>query len=200
MDPYEVLGVDRSASFEQIRKVFLSLAKQLHPDNAINEEDRKERERRFKEISYAYSIIKEGKIGSVDRKNDEEKDYLGYIKKKANYFIKKGDYNAAIDLLRMVEDEMDFECNMLLGIALLNKNRLHQALKYFKRSLDLNPWDALPYAYIGMVYEKSRLKGSAVKYYKEALKIDPSNKMASEALEKLEIKNPFAGLGKFFKK
>ncbi|WP_035587803.1 DnaJ domain-containing protein [Hippea jasoniae] len=200
MDPYEVLGVDRSASFEQIRKVFLSLAKQLHPDTAIDEADRIAKEKRFKEISYAYSLIKEGKVADINDKVKDEKDNLEYIKKKANYFIKKGDYNAAIDLLRPKEDEMDFECNMLLGIALLNKNRLHQALKYFKRSLDLNPWDALPYVYIGMVYEKSRLKESAVKYYKEALKIDPSNKMASEALEKLERKNPFAGLGKFFKK
>ena len=53
-DPYEVLGVDRSASLEDIRKAYRRLAKKLHPDlNPGN----KEAEARFKEVSGAYDIL-----------------------------------------------------------------------------------------------------------------------------------------------
>jgi DnaJ-class molecular chaperone len=53
-DPYEVLGVDRSASLEDIRKSYRRLAKKLHPD--LNPGD-KEAEARFKEVAGAYDIL-----------------------------------------------------------------------------------------------------------------------------------------------
>jgi DnaJ-class molecular chaperone len=53
-DPYEVLGVARTATADEIRKAYRKLAKKLHPD--INPGD-KEGEARFKEISAAYEIL-----------------------------------------------------------------------------------------------------------------------------------------------
>ena len=53
-DPYEVLGVDRSASLEDIRQTYRRLAKKLHPD--LNPGDR-EAEARFKEVAGAYDIL-----------------------------------------------------------------------------------------------------------------------------------------------
>lgn len=53
-DPYEVLGVSRTAGEEDIRKAFRKLAKQYHPD--LNPGD-KEAEARFKEISAAEEFL-----------------------------------------------------------------------------------------------------------------------------------------------
>ena len=53
-DPYEVLGVERTATPDEIRKAYRKLAKKLHPD--INPGD-KAGEARFKEISAAYDIL-----------------------------------------------------------------------------------------------------------------------------------------------
>ena len=51
MDPYQVLGVDQSASDQDIKQAFRKLAVQYHPDRGGNED-------KFKEINEAYDKIK----------------------------------------------------------------------------------------------------------------------------------------------
>ena len=53
-DPYEVLGVDRTASEEQIKKAFRGLARELHPDVNAHDPDAEEK---FKEAAEAYEIL-----------------------------------------------------------------------------------------------------------------------------------------------
>ncbi|HOV79697.1 MAG TPA: molecular chaperone DnaJ [Bacillota bacterium] len=53
-DYYEVLGVPRNASTEEIKKAYRKLARQYHPD--ANPDD-KDAEAKFKEISEAYVIL-----------------------------------------------------------------------------------------------------------------------------------------------
>lgn len=53
-DPYEVLGVARTASQDEIKKAYRALAKKLHPD--VNPSD-KAVEQQFKEVSAAYDLL-----------------------------------------------------------------------------------------------------------------------------------------------
>ena len=53
-DPYQELGVSRTASADEVRRAFRKLAKELHPDR--NPGDKKAEER-FKRISAAFDII-----------------------------------------------------------------------------------------------------------------------------------------------
>ncbi|MDF1747399.1 MAG: DnaJ C-terminal domain-containing protein [Alphaproteobacteria bacterium] len=53
-DPYEVLGVKRNASAEEIKQAYRKLAKEFHPD--LNPNDPIV-EQRFKEVSNAHSIL-----------------------------------------------------------------------------------------------------------------------------------------------
>jgi len=53
-DPYQELGVARSASADEIRQAFRKLAKQLHPDK--NPGDKKSEER-FKRVSAAFDLL-----------------------------------------------------------------------------------------------------------------------------------------------
>src|SRR5262249_56962193 len=57
-DPYEILGVGREATQEEIRKAYRRLAKENHPD--LHPGD-KGAEARFKEIAAAYDILGEEK-------------------------------------------------------------------------------------------------------------------------------------------
>lgn len=53
-DPYEVLGVSKTASEAEIKKAFRTLAKKHHPDT---HSDDKTAQKRFQEISGAYEIV-----------------------------------------------------------------------------------------------------------------------------------------------
>ena len=64
-DLYEVLGISRSASQDEIKKAYRKLAIQYHPDK---NPDNKEAEEKFKDIAEAYAILSDpGKKVRYDR-------------------------------------------------------------------------------------------------------------------------------------
>ncbi|OGG42944.1 hypothetical protein A3G50_00185 [Candidatus Jorgensenbacteria bacterium RIFCSPLOWO2_12_FULL_42_11] len=57
-DYYKILGVDRGASAEEIKKIFYKLAHQCHPHKAGKDEKKfKELNEKFKEINEAYQVL-----------------------------------------------------------------------------------------------------------------------------------------------
>ena len=53
-DYYEMLGVPRTASDEEIKRAFRKLARKYHPDVAT---DKKAAEEKFKQINEAYEVL-----------------------------------------------------------------------------------------------------------------------------------------------
>lgn len=54
MNPYEILGISRNASSEEIKKAYRSKAMLFHPDRNLGD---KEAEKKFKEVQAAYEAI-----------------------------------------------------------------------------------------------------------------------------------------------
>lgn len=63
-DPYQVLGVSRGATEEEIKKAYKALSRRYHPDANINNPNKDQAEEKFKEIQQAYQqVMKERTSG-----------------------------------------------------------------------------------------------------------------------------------------
>ena len=62
-DPYQVLGVSRDASEEEIKKAYRSLSRKYHPDANINNPRKDEAEAKFKEVQQAYQQVMKERSG-----------------------------------------------------------------------------------------------------------------------------------------
>ena len=56
-DYYETLGVERTASDDEIKKAFRKLARQHHPDLQTGDQQKKVSEEKFKEVNEAYEVL-----------------------------------------------------------------------------------------------------------------------------------------------
>merc|ERR1712224_753339 len=73
-DYYEVLGVEKTATADEIKKSYRKLAIRWHPDK--NPNNKEEAEEKFKEISAAYSILSdENKRSQYDKYGFEAEEW-----------------------------------------------------------------------------------------------------------------------------
>lgn len=99
-NPYEVLGVGRNASQDEIKKAFKTLAKKYHPD--LNQGD-KTAEEKFKEINEAYRILankgnsETGQEGFADF-DDSIFNFGGFSDIFRNFGFESGGEDARYDL------------------------------------------------------------------------------------------------------
>ena len=56
-DPYQILGVSRDASDDEIKKAYRTLSRKYHPDANINNPNKDQAEAKFKEVQQAYQQI-----------------------------------------------------------------------------------------------------------------------------------------------
>ncbi|EFX89495.1 hypothetical protein DAPPUDRAFT_95209 [Daphnia pulex] len=81
-DYYKILGVDRNANDDEIKKAYKKRALVHHPDrhSSATEEEKKEQEKKFKELGEAYGILSDPKKKSrYDNGHDiDDNDGGGY--------------------------------------------------------------------------------------------------------------------------
>ena len=66
MDYYKILGINKGASEDEIKKAFRKLAHQYHPDKKSGDE------KKFKEIAEAYAVLS-------DKNKREQYDKYGRV-------------------------------------------------------------------------------------------------------------------------
>lgn len=111
-DPYEVLGVQRGASDEEIKKAYRTLSRKYHPDANVNNPNAKLAEEKFKMIQQAYDqIMKEKEQGYSEYDfygnagnygNQQQSEAIEY-QAAANY-IRNGYFNEALHVISEIKE------------------------------------------------------------------------------------------------
>ncbi len=78
---YEILGVDKSATADQLKSAYRKLAKKYHPDLYTSKSDaeKREAEEKFKEVNHAYEVLSDDqKRAAYDTYGDENGPQGGF--------------------------------------------------------------------------------------------------------------------------
>ena len=65
-NPYDILGVPKNASEDEIKKAYRNLSRKYHPDANVNNPNKAQAEERFKEVQQAYQAIMDEKQSQLD--------------------------------------------------------------------------------------------------------------------------------------
>lgn len=182
-DYYELLGVSRDATSEEIKKAYHRLARQYHPD--VNQ-DNTEAAERFKEINQIYEVLfdpikrslyddllERPGIGiniETQSLTAEECYQRGYLKSK------KGDYRGAIadyDEALKINPKMA-EVYSSRGFASYQLGDELRSNNDYTRALELDPNLAEVYYYRGLSRIKSGYIQAAIEDYTQALEKNPN--------------------------
>ena len=150
-DPYEVLGVSRSASTDEIKKAYRALAKKYHPDNYINSPLADAATKKMQELNEAYDAIMSGNASANSSYNtaynttyNTEYTQNSYTQpndyRTIRSFISLGRLDEAEQMLEDLPGETrDAEWYYLKGQINYNRGWIDQAYTYFTTAHNMDP-------------------------------------------------------------
>ena len=151
IDPYSILGVDRNASDDEIKKAYRKLSRKYHPDANINNPNKEQAEEKFKEVQQAYEqIMREKEQGSgygsygggfggfsgfSGQTENSYQDEEAIRRQAAANYIQSGHYREAMNVLQSLEQRngqwyyLSSMANMGLGNNVNALNDIREAVR-----------------------------------------------------------------------
>lgn len=140
-DPYEVLGLQRGATKDEVKSAYRKLAKKYHPDMNENNPLQDLAEEKFKEVQWAYDEIMNGNTSSSYQSNggstgsyDNGSSSLNNIRQQ----IQTGRFQEAIRALNSVSVR-NAEWNYLMGMCLVNMGSIGQGMQFVQNAVRMEP-------------------------------------------------------------
>lgn len=144
-DPYEVLGVPRSASQEQVKAAYRKLAKQYHPDQYANSPLAENANKKMQEINEAYDAIVSGNTANSSYSGGSYSyDYSNGIYNQVKDLMETNRLDEAERLLEnMSENLRDAQWYYLKGQINYKRGWSDQAFTYFSVAYKMEPQNPL---------------------------------------------------------
>lgn len=154
-DPYQVLGIDRNASDEEIKRAYKELARKYHPDKYNNNPLAELAEEKMREINEAYDTLMKGERKTTGGNSAYGNNGYGgnsyggaygggYDNSDASIFmqvrayINNGNIAYADSLLSKVNNH-NAEWYFLKGIVFMRQGRVTEGAEYINRAAQMNP-------------------------------------------------------------
>lgn len=209
MDYYQLLKLEKDASFAQIKEAYFSLAKKYHPDRVVHAPDPDIKDKAnfvFAEMNKAYDVLsdndkkreydtrgyKESSMEDTVQENLAEKARMLYRKGKTLYTQKKY-WEAASVLDEAVGlDNRKASYFLLLGMAQMNlPPQKRMAEKNLYKATELDHYSVDAFSALGMLYLSENQVNRSEGFFRKALSINPDHALSRKKLDEIgAIKNP----------
>lgn len=176
-DFYKILGVAKTASVGEIKKAYLQLARDNHPDRCKDPAGRQEAELRFQRITEAFNLLRDEKSRqeydrslAKETKTPEEEARLYF--KNAELHEQSQEYERALKLyyeaMRLQPNNVDY---ILAAGRLMAKDtsKQRQAADLFNEAMQKDPASPEPHLELGALYARTGMLVRAKRVYEKAL-------------------------------
>ena len=138
-DPYEVLGISKGASQEEIKQAYRKLAKQYHPDHYANNPLADLAEEKFKEINEAYEALTGVGSGAGGSSSYRGSSYTGTGNfMQIRNMIQMGHLSEAEALLDGMSDR-NAEWFFLKGSLFMKRGWYQQGMNFIRQAVNMDP-------------------------------------------------------------
>ena len=192
---YDVLGVSRSASEQEIREQFRKLVRENHPDR-YKGTDKAAAERKFQALTEAVNVLTnparrkqhDGELSAGVSKTSADFGQVAkvYLAKGVKAFT-EGDVRAAYENFDMAvkHNPADAKAQHYLALAALRTGNLRQAVQSIEAAVQKEPVNSVYLKDAGVICRRAGLVAKAERYFGEALQWDPANLEVQNALAEL---------------
>lgn len=184
-DPYSLLGVDRNASDDEVKKAYRRLSRKYHPDANINNPHKEEAEAKFKEVQQAYQQIMDERergysSGGYDG-SSEEGPFGGFggYGPFGSGFGGSGSYGGS----RQNRQETEEDVHLRAAANYIRSGHYKEALNVLE---GIKERSALWYFYSASANSGLGNNVTALEQAREAVRLDPENVQYQMLLDRLQ--------------
>lgn len=182
-DYYRILSVAKTATPEEIKKAYLKLARDNHPDRFRDPEERAQADRRFQLITEAYNQLRDDRLRreydrTLDRKVRPPEEEARLYFKNGELREQSKEYENALkfyyEAMRLQPDNLDYI--LAAGrILAMDKGKQRQLAELLEAAIQKHPDAPDPHLALGSLYMRSGMFTRAKRVYDNALKLMPQN-------------------------
>ncbi len=147
MDPYEVLGIPRNASDQEVKKAYRALSRKYHPDANVDKPNPEMYEEKFKQIQQAYQTIMD------ERQHKSDSGYGGFYGQRSSAgngdensvhlqaavnFIRNGRFTEAVRVLNGISNR-NAQWYYVSAVANSGAGNNATALQYARTAAQMEP-------------------------------------------------------------
>jgi curved DNA-binding protein CbpA len=194
---YQILGVAKTASEEDIKKAYFQLARRFHPDRFERKtaaEYKNQIDEVFDSITNAYRVLSnkdkrqayDSGIATGAQEEFQDSNKKAEIKfRQGKTLFGQDRFDDAISYLeeavRQRKDKADYYLLLAMAESKI-PSYLRKAESDFLKAISLEPWNPEGYVGLGLLYRAEGLQTKAIRQFEKALEVDHEHAKARQEL------------------